>query len=259
MDNTAIMEALPWAKILIFGFVCIVAAIGLIATLISLIVKLCRHKQVKKTVIMLVIFGIIFGVTLFVNVRTFWDSVMIMSQLQGDQARTEFAENFSGSTDSITFTTTDRDGNTVDTSVFKDYKVTLINFWEPWCGPCKAEIPDLQRLYEKYHDQGFNVIGIYETEEDAENVIKELGMTYTILHNCEGFDFLKIPMSIPVSVFVDSEGKMLTIPEEYTNHALTGEYGVNNSLKEVFDAHAVQFRDGDQWEALVSGFLAEAK
>lgn len=39
-------------------------------------------------------------------------------------------------------------------------KVTLIDFWASWCKPCRDENPNIVRVYEKYHDQGFNVIGV---------------------------------------------------------------------------------------------------
>ena len=39
-------------------------------------------------------------------------------------------------------------------------KVTLIDFWAAWCKPCRAENPNVVKIYEKYHDQGFNIIGV---------------------------------------------------------------------------------------------------
>lgn len=39
-------------------------------------------------------------------------------------------------------------------------KVTLIDFWASWCKPCRQENPNIVRVYEKYHDKGFNAIGV---------------------------------------------------------------------------------------------------
>ena len=61
-----------------------------------------------------------------------------------------------------TFAATDMDGNAVDESILSGKKVTMINLWAPWCGPCVGEMPDLQKLNEKYADKGFQVIGVID-------------------------------------------------------------------------------------------------
>jgi thiol-disulfide isomerase/thioredoxin len=62
-----------------------------------------------------------------------------------------------GDTMEIAFT--DINGNEVDLATMKD-KIVLVDFWATWCGPCVAELPHLLEAYEKYHDKGFEVIGI---------------------------------------------------------------------------------------------------
>ncbi len=50
-------------------------------------------------------------------------------------------------------------------------KVVLVDFWATWCPPCLAEIPNVQKLYEKYHDAGFEVLG-YSVDRDLEALEK---------------------------------------------------------------------------------------
>src|SRR5437762_8326244 len=60
------------------------------------------------------------------------------------------------------FTAVDLDGRTVSTDSFRG-KVVILNFWATWCGPCRAEIPDLVALQDRYRDT-LQVIGISQDE-----------------------------------------------------------------------------------------------
>ncbi len=70
-----------------------------------------------------------------------------------------------------------------------DYRgsVVLLNFWATWCGPCRREMPALDRLARRYRDQGLTVLGISLDEEPAvvKSFIRRLDVRFPILHDPE--------------------------------------------------------------------------
>ena len=111
----------------------------------------------------------------------------------------------------IAFETTDRDGQTVTQDVLGENVLTMLNFWEPWCGPCVREMPDLQKLSEDYADRGFAILGIYSTEgmeSDVEAVLADTGVTYPILHYVDVFDSFQTGY-VPTTVFLDCHGNQV--------------------------------------------------
>ena len=117
------------------------------------------------------------------------------------------------------FTAEDLDGNAVDESILSGKKVTMINLWAPWCGPCVEEMPDLQEMHEKFADKGFQVIGVISNDDlkDADKTLEKTGVKYTVLKLGDSsselykavYNHAEFSNAIPFSFFVDENGKQL--------------------------------------------------
>ncbi len=78
-----------------------------------------------------------------------------------------------------------------------DYKgkFGLLNFWGTWCGPCRREIPDFNKLHDKYQKDGLEIVGITITSGSPEriyNFMKEWDIEYTVLTDIEDYETQRV-------------------------------------------------------------------
>ena len=106
------------------------------------------------------------------------------------------------------------DGEDISSDIFKNSKLTVVNTWGSWCGPCVAEIPELQKLYENMKDKGVNVVGLAQdagTDIDAvKDIISKNKVTYqNIVPEGAVTDFVMGIQAFPTTVLVDSKGNIV--------------------------------------------------
>lgn len=113
--------------------------------------------------------------------------------------------------EAATFSFTDANGKMATTAGLKG-KVVFINFWASWCPPCRAEMPDLEKLYQKLKDDERLVFLFINEDEDTSKAIQYLQKNnFTMpLHYASG----NVPGeifsgSLPTTVVINKEGKIV--------------------------------------------------
>jgi thiol-disulfide isomerase/thioredoxin len=153
------------------------------------------------------------------------------------------------------FTVKDLDGRAISAASLRG-KVVVVNFWATWCPPCRAEIPDLVALQEKYKDT-LQIIGISEDEGGVDGVKRfaaEHKINYPIVMTTPEIETMFPGISaLPTSFILDRESRvvqkhvgMLTArTTEYETRHLAG-LPVNASIEETDQTQGLKLDNGAQ-------------
>ena len=100
-------------------------------------------------------------------------------------------------------------------SQVKNNKITVLDFWASWCGPCRQETPIMIEIYKKYKDKGLGFVGI-SLDEDADawkQATEQLGIVWPQMSDLKGWECEAARLfnitSIPHTIVVDQNGKIL--------------------------------------------------
>jgi len=97
-------------------------------------------------------------------------------------------------------------------------EVVLINFWASWCGPCRQEMPVLDRLHKRYADAGFSVLGVNVEgkRKPAEKVAAKSNVTFPVLIDAgQKVSELYDLEAMPTTVVVDRNGEVRYVHHGY--------------------------------------------
>lgn len=112
------------------------------------------------------------------------------------------------------FTMNDPEGKPIQLSSLRG-KVVMIDFWAAWCGPCRRENPNVVKLYQQYHDKGFEILGVSldNKKEDWVEAIRQDQLSWLHVSDLQHWQSnaarLYAVNSIPQTFLLDKDGKII--------------------------------------------------
>ncbi|MDZ7343744.1 MAG: TlpA family protein disulfide reductase [candidate division KSB1 bacterium] len=102
-------------------------------------------------------------------------------------------------------------GETVNLRQFEGKKIVVVNFWATWCGPCRHEIPDFNRVYSRYRDRGVEILGISVDASPAVEVppfMEKIPIDYPVLLGSPDLTYRYGIRGLPTTIILDRDGRI---------------------------------------------------
>lgn len=201
------------------GFVLPFLAVGLFTTTLLEFFK-SHMKVVHYTVKIGGILMIFMGILMLTGKMNAVSGALSSTETQEEATEAESEEEEEAAEEvktipAIDFTLKDQYGNTHTLSDYKG-KTVFLNFWATWCSPCRAEMPDIQKLYEEFQQEDIVILGVAapnlgreKSEEGIKGFLEENGYTYPVVMDTEAEAFQAYGInSFPTTFMIDKDGNV---------------------------------------------------